>query len=144
MSDFIEEIARTVRRFTGSLVAIAQSINDYFENSTTTAVFDNCDFKIVLGQTEEAIDQLKKNQRFSMNPMTERLYKSLRKTDEYSECIIKSPSGISVHRIILDPYSRILYSSKGEEFDAVNALQNQGYSLRNAVSKVAEKFIYAN
>ncbi|MEO8402137.1 MAG: type IV secretion system protein TraC [Gammaproteobacteria bacterium] len=141
MSDFIEEIARTVRRFTGSLVAIAQSINDYFENSTTTAVFDNCDFKIVLGQTEEAIDQLKKNERFAMNPMTERLYKSLRKTDEYSECIIKSPSGISIHRIILDPYFRILSSSKGEEFDAVNSLQKQGYSLRNAVSKVAEKFI---
>lgn len=145
MSDFIEEIARTVRRFTGSLVAIAQSINDYFENSTTTAVFDNCDFKIVLGQTEEAIDQLKKNERFAMNPMIERMYKSLRKTDEYSECIIKSPSGSSVHRIILDPYSRILFSSKGEEFDAVNSLQKQGYSLRDAISKVAaEKFTYAS
>lgn len=144
MSDFIEECARTVRRFTGSLVAVAQSINDYFENSTTTAVFDNCDFKIVLGQTEEAIDQLKKKDRFAMNPMIERMYKSLRKTDEYSECIIKSPSGSSVHRIILDPYSRILYSSKGEEFDAVNSLQKQGYSLREAISKVAEKFKHAN
>ena len=144
MSDFIEEIARTVRRFTGSLVAIAQSINDYFENSTTTAIFDNCDFKIVLGQTEEAIDQLKKNDRFAMNPMIERMYKSLRKTDEYSECIIKSPSGSSIHRIILDPYSRILYSSKGEEFDAVNSLQKRGFTLRDAISKVAEKFIYAN
>lgn len=140
MSEFIEEIARTVRRFTGSLVAIAQSINDYFENSTTTAVYDNCDFMIVLGQKEEAIDQLRKNERFAMNPMQERLYKSLKKTDEYSECIIKSPAGLSVHRIILDPYSRILYSSKGQETDAVIALQKQGYSLRDAIRKVAEKF----
>lgn len=144
MSEFINTFARTVRRFTGSLVSIAQSINDYFKNNTTIAVFENSDYKIVLGQSEEAIDQLQNNERFALNPMSERLFKSLRKTDEYSECIIKSSSGLSVHRIILDPYSRILYSSKGEEFDAVKSLQIQGHSLRDAIDIVARKFNYAN
>ncbi len=144
MSEFINTFARTVRRHTGSLVSIAQSINDYFKNNTTIAVFENSDHKIVLGQSEEAIDQLKKNERFTLNPMSERLFKSLRKTDEYSECIIKSPTGLSVHRIILDPYSRILYSSKGEEFDAVKSLQAQGHSLRDAIDMVARKFNYAS
>lgn len=138
MSDFIEAFARTVRRFTGSLVCIGQSINDFFKNSASMAVYDNSDFMIVLGQKEESIDQLAKSDRFTMNPFTERLFKSLRKTDEYSECIIKSPSGLSVHRIILDDYSKILYSSKGNEFDAVNRLQAQGLSLKEAVNQVAE------
>ena len=79
-----------------------------------------------------------------MDHFTERVLKSLRKTDEYSECVIKTPSGVSVHRIILDPYSRILYSSKGEEFEAVKRLQADGYSLMDAVQRVARKFIHEN
>ncbi len=74
-----------------------------------------------------------------MDAYSERLYKSLRKTDDYSECVIKGPAGLSVHRIILDPYSRILYSSKGEEFEAVKNLREQGVSLREAVETVARR-----
>lgn len=138
MSDFIEAFARTVRRFTGSLVSIAQSINDYFKNATTLSVYENSDYMIVLGQKDESIDQLAKNERFSLNPLSAQLFKSLRKTDEYSECIIKSPSGLSVHRILLDPWSRILYSSKGREFDAVRQWQESGCSLMEAIEKVTE------
>ena len=60
--------------------------------------------------------------------------------DDYSECVIKSPQGISVHRIIFDPYSRILYSSKGEEFESVKRCQAQGLSLQAAIEQVAKKF----
>ena len=84
-----------------------------------------------------SLDQVKKQERLSMDPFTERLYKSLRKTDEYSECAIKSPSGLSVHRIVFDPYSLILYSSKGVEYDAVKAWQAKGHSLKEAISLVA-------
>ena len=70
-----------------------------------------------------------------MDPFTEKLFKSLKKTDDYSECIIKSPSGLSIHRILLDPYARILYSSKGEEFEAVKHLQAQGLSLQEAIAR---------
>jgi len=134
---FIEAGYRTARRYTGNFVTITQSINDYFKNSTSTAAFDNSDNMVILGQKSEALDQVRKNERLSMDAYTERLYKSLRKTDEYSECVIKSPSGLSVHRIIFDPYSRILYSSKGVEFDAVKRLQAQGHSLKDAISIVA-------
>jgi conjugal transfer ATP-binding protein TraC len=52
-----------------------------------------------------------------MDGYTERIYKSLKMGDCYSECVIKSSQGISVHRLMLDPYAKILYSSKGEEFE---------------------------
>jgi len=74
-----------------------------------------------------------------MDAFSERLFKSLRKTDDYSECIIKGPSGLSVHRIIFDPYSRILYSSKGEEYEAVKKLVTEGLTLRDAIAKVAKE-----
>lgn len=137
---FIETGYRTARRFRANFVTITQSINDYFKNATSIAAFENSDYNIVLGQKSESIDQVKKLDRFSLDPFSERLFKSLRKTDDYSECIIKGPSGLSVHRIIFDPYSRILYSSKGDEFEAVNKLVAQGKSLRDAIDIVARKF----
>ncbi|MHB1948907.1 MAG: type IV secretion system protein TraC [Gammaproteobacteria bacterium] len=142
-AQFIETGYRTARRYNANFVTIVQSVNDYFKNATTIALFENSDTKIILGQTTEAIDQIKKSERLSMDAYSERLFKSLRKTDEYSECVIKTPSGLSVHRIILDPYFRILSSSKGEEFEAVKALEMSGLSLEKAVEKVAEKFLYA-
>lgn len=144
VAQFIETGYRTARRYNANFVTIVQSINDYFKNAMTIASFENSDTKIILGQTAESIDLVKKNERLAMDPFSERLYKSLKKTDEYSECIIKTPSGLSVHRIILDPYSRILYSSKGEEFDAVKKLQAEGYTLRDAIEIVARKFNHEN
>lgn len=137
---FIETGYRTARRYKANFVTITQSINDYFKNSASRAAFENSDYNIILGQNSESIDQLKASGRFNLNAFSERLLKSLRKTDDYSECVIKDPVGMSVHRIIFDPYSRILYSSKGDEFEAVNKLVSQGMPLRDAIEIVARKF----
>lgn len=135
---FIETGFRTARKHNANFVTSVQSINDYFKNEASIASFENSDIKIILGQTSEAIDQINKSNRFAMDAFTERLFKSLRKTDEYSECIIKTPSGLSIHRIIFDPYARILYSSKGEEVAALKRLQAEGYTLQDAVQKMVK------
>lgn len=140
---FIEVGYRTARKFNGNFVTIVQSINDYFKNSASIAAFENSDYRLILGQTEEAIDQLKRSERLAIDPYTEHVLKSLRKTDEYSECVIKSPSALTVHRIIFDPYHRILYSSKGDEFEAVKKLEASGLTLRDAIENVAGKFNHA-
>jgi len=138
-AQFIEAGFRTARKYNANFITIVQSINDYFKNNASIASFENSDIKIILGQTTEAIDQLKKSERLSLDAFTERLYKSLRKTDDYSECIIKTPSGTSVHRIIFDPFARILYSSKGDEVDAIKLLQAQGLSLIDAVETIVKR-----
>jgi conjugal transfer ATP-binding protein TraC len=138
-AQFIETGYRRARRYNANFVTITQSINDYFKNATSIAAYENSDNNLILGQKPEAIDQLKTSQRLSLDNFTEKLLKSLKKTDDYSECIIKSPMGLSVHRILLDPYSRILYSSKGDEFEAVKAWQAKGYSLQDAIAKVARR-----
>lgn len=142
-AEFTETGYRRARRYRGNFITITQSINDYFKNAMSIAAFENSDFKLILGQTPENITQLKESKRLDLDPFTEKLLKSLKKTDEYSECAIKSSTGISVHRIILDPYSRILYSSKGDEFEAVKQLQAQGHSLHEAIALVARKFNHA-
>lgn len=137
---FIEAGYRTARKFRGNFVSIAHSITDFYKNAMSRAAFDCADFKIILGQTEEAINKLKRENIMDIDGFTERLLKSLKLTKDYSECVIKSPTGMSVHRIIFDPYSRILYSTKGEEFEAVNQLVASGTPLIDAIQQVAKEF----
>lgn len=137
---FIEAGYRTARKFNGNFISIAHSVADFHKNPMSKAAFDCSDFKIILGQTDEAINKLKHEKIMDLDGFTERLFKSLKITKDYSECIIKSPEGMSLHRIILDPYARILYSTKGGEFDAVNHLVDQGVPLINAVEQVARQF----
>lgn len=134
--DFIEAGYRTARRFNGNFVTITQSINDYYKNSASLAAFENSDFNIILGQKSDAIKKLKDEKRIELDGYTERLYKSLKVSDCYSECVIRSSEGLSVHRNVLDPYSRVLFSSKGDEFDAVKKLVESGASIVEAVEQV--------
>jgi conjugal transfer ATP-binding protein TraC len=137
---FIEAGYRTARKFRGNFISIAHSIGDFHKNPMSKAAFDCSDFKIILGQTDEAINKLKQEKIMDIDGFTERLFKSLKITKDYSECVIKSPEGLSVHRIIFDPYSRVLISTKGQEFEAVNQLVNNGMRLEDAVQEVARQF----
>lgn len=137
---FIEMGYRTARKFRGNFISIAHSVADFHKNPMTKAAFDCSDFKIILGQTDEAINKLKAEKIMDLDGFTERLFKSLKITKDFSECVIKSPDGMSVHRIILDPYSRILYSTKGEEFDAVNRLVESGMPIIEAIKQVVRQF----
>jgi len=139
-AQFIETGYRTARRYHANFVTIVQSINDYFKNSTTIASFENSDTKIILGQTPEAIDQIKRSERLPVDAYSERLLKSLRKTDEYSECIIMTANGLAVMRIIYDPYARTMYTSKGQEVEALKQLENKKYSLEKSIEIYSEKF----
>ena len=136
---FIETGYRRARRYNANFVTITQGINDYFKNATSIAAFENSAFNLILAQNREAIAQFRASKKFPMDDYTEKLFQSVRRAEDYSECVIKSPQGLSVHRIIFDPYSRILYSSKGEEFEAVKRLQAQGLSLQAAIEQVAQR-----
>ncbi|HEX4045461.1 MAG TPA: type IV secretion system protein TraC, partial [Gammaproteobacteria bacterium] len=136
-AEFIEKGYRTARRHKANFVTITQSIADYYQSPISLAAFNCSDFKVILGQTDAAINQIKKDNLMDMDGFTERLFRSIRTTSDYSEFIIKSNHGLSVHRLVLDPFSRILYSTHGDEFEMVNKLEKQGYSLIEAIEIVA-------
>lgn len=59
---------------------------------------------------------------------------------EYAEIMIMaSGSSGSISRLILDPFSLILYSTKAEEYSRVKDLQGQGLSLGDAIAQVAQE-----
>jgi len=136
--DFIESISRRARKYQGSLITITQGFAEYYANPAAGAAWQNAATKILLKQTSEAIDEAKANkQGISLDPYKERLLKDLKLTEFYSECAIINNHGISVGRLLLDPFSLILYSSKGEHVTAVKQLTSVGLACADAIDTVA-------
>lgn len=138
-SEFIEGIARRARKYRGNLITGTQSIDDYYENPAGIAAIQNTNWFCLLKQKKESIKSIKKSDRIAIDDAMEKALNSLiTVNNQYSEVMICNPAtGWSVSRLILDPYSSALYSSKGEEFAKIQKLQHEGMSLMQAVEIVA-------
>ena len=70
-----------------------------------------------------------------------KLFRTLQKVDnEYSDLIIKDAEGNHfVERLILDPFSLLLYTTQPEEYQVIKELQDQGYDIVEAIEKVLEE-----
>ncbi len=135
---FIETAARRLRKYFGGLIVGTQSINDFYATPGAQAAFDNADWMCLLSQKDESIELLKNSKRLSMDPAMERTLRSLHtEQGKYAEIMIKGPKGFAVGRLFLDPFSKILYSTKADEFAAVQSLVNQGLSLKEAIQKIS-------
>ncbi len=135
---FIETAARRLRKYFGGLVVGTQSINDFYATPGAQAAFDNADWMCLLSQKDESIEMLKNSKRLSMDPAMERTLRSLHtEQGKYAEIMIKAPKGFAVGRLFLDPFSKILYSTKANEFAAVQGLVDQGLSLKEAIQRVS-------
>ena len=58
---------------------------------------------------------------------------------KYGEALIVSDSGYAVGRLILDPFSTLLYSTKAEEFNAVENLVKQGIPVDEAIDQLIDE-----
>lgn len=137
----IESIARRARKYKGCLITITQSISDFFASPAGQAAYNNSYWRILHAQNKSNISNLIGNKQISLDPFQERLLRSIStEHGQYSEMMIQGDSGeYAVGRLLLDPYSRILYSTQAQEFAEVNALCEQGFSLADAIGKVAER-----
>lgn len=131
---FIETLARRLRKYRGSLVVGTQSINDFYQSPGAQAAFDNSDWMCFLSQKPESIDQLKKMERVSLTSQKEAKLKSVKtKHGFYAEVMICGPNGYAVARLILDPFSGLLYSTKAQDYAAVKQLTNRGLKQKDAI-----------
>jgi len=136
--EFIETAARRLRKYRGSLVVGTQTVNDFYATPAAQAAFENSDWMCLLAQKSESIRQLKKSSRISMDPAMEEMLSSIKtKQGQYAEVMVYGSHGYAIGRLLLDPYSLILYSTKPEEFAAVQQLVDGGAELADAIETVS-------
>jgi len=58
----------------------------------------------------------------------------------FSNLMIEAGNTYSFHRYFADPFTRVLFSSNGQEFGEVEALMKQGVGVAQAVYHVAQKY----
>lgn len=138
--EFIENLARTLRKYKGALITGTQNLDDFYSSSGAKAAFMNTDWLCCLAQKNESIALLKEAKKFKINASQQRMLESVdTKPGEYAEVMIMANNTGSVARLILDPFSRVLYSTTPEEVEAVRALQERGVSQKDAIEQVARE-----
>jgi len=93
----------------------------------------------LLRQKKESLMQLQKSGRFAMEESEMKLLRSVHTIHgKYSEVATYSPEGMAIGRLIVDPFTEKLYSTKGTEFDAIQKMVKQGMTLAQAVEQLSK------
>ena len=140
----LASMAKTVRKYNGSLVLGTQSLTDYFgsggdslssDDKARATIMENLSWQVFLKQKADSAERASK---IGLDKTHISLIKSLETIrNRYSESLIyQSDKEYFIGRLMLDPFSETLYSSSPEMFSRVNNLINQGCSTADAVEQV--------
>jgi len=136
---FIEQGYRTARKFGGAFMTITQGIDDYFKSGTSKAALDNADWVFLLRQKGESIKAAENSDRLMLDEPLRKLLTSVdTQQGKYSEIAILGPGGTAVGRLVVDPFTEKLYSTRAEEYTAIESMQRQGMSLVDAIERLVK------
>jgi conjugal transfer ATP-binding protein TraC len=136
-AEFIEAGYRRARKYKGAFMSATQGVDDYYRNPAAKAALDNSDWMFLLRQKPESVEMMDKLGQVTMDDAMKRLLQSLRtEHGAFSEVFIHSPAGNGVGRLIVDPYSLLLFSSRAEDFSAINAKRATGMTVSQAIEAV--------
>lgn len=134
---FIEEGYRRARKREGCFGTITQSVLDYYKNPASQAALENSDWVFLLEHKSEQLEQLAASKKLVIDDNLMRVLRSVRtEKGVYSEIYVKSPVGSGVGRLVLDPFSLLLYSTDPNDRKAIDRYRNQGMSVTDAVAQV--------
>jgi len=139
VASFIEHGFRRFRKYGGAAIVVTQSINDLYNSQSGEAIAENSAIKLLLGQTREAISRLEQSKRIDLGDYGYALLKTVHTSPgKYSEVAILTEGGLGVGRLYVEPFKKVLYSTRAEDVYAVQQYQAQGLSLMEAVNCVAQ------
>ncbi len=138
---FMEHGYRRFRKYGGAAVTITQSVNDLYRSPTGRAIVENSANMYLLGQKAEAIEGMKADRRLPLSDGGYALLKTVHTIPGvYSEIFFITERGTGIGRLIVDPFKRLLFSTRADDVNALKQLRRQGLSLQEAIHRLlAEK-----
>ena len=138
---FIETGYRTARKFGGAYMTITQGIDDYYRSPTAQAALYNSDWLFLMRQRPESLRAAGEEGRLHLDENLLRLLSSLEtRQGKYSEIAVMAPGGgVAMGRLLVDPFSEKLYTTRAEEYAALERLRREGYGLVDAIKKLLEE-----
>ena len=137
VGSFIEHGFRRFRKYGGCAIVVTQSVQDLYQTKTGEAIARNSANMYLLGQKSEDIAQLHRDERLSLNDGGYQLLKSVHTIPGvYSEIFFITEYGAGIGRLIVDPFTQLLYSTKAEDVNAIQVKREQGMSVTDAINAV--------
>jgi conjugal transfer ATP-binding protein TraC len=138
--NFIEQGFRTARKHNAGFAVITQNLEDTLNTIQGKAIAASSDTKIIMRQGDFKNYLQRYPEQFS--PLEAQMIESFgeAKTQGFSNLMISFGKMSTFHRYFCDPFSRVLFSTSGDEVSEVEFLMEQGMPLIAAVSKVAQKY----
>lgn len=139
---FIEKGYRTARRHNGSYITITQNIVDFDSpeaSSAARAAWGNSSYKAILKQSAKEFakyNQLYPDQFLPFERDMIAKFGSAKK-QWFSSFMLSVEAQSSWHRLFVDPLSRAMYSSKGEDFEFIQTKRQEGMGIHDAVYALA-------
>lgn len=139
--EFIETLARRLRKYQGALIVGTQRLEDFFSTPGAKAAFENSDWMCFLSQKQGSIQHLAESGKMPRIPGLIKAVESVVMLQgQYSEIVIcDANSNYSIARLKLDPFSNLLYSTKAEDYTKIKELMEHGLSVSEAIEKILQE-----
>ena len=137
---FIETGYRTVRRHRGAFITITQGIKDFSAGKEAEAAWNNSSTKITLLQDAKAFKQYLADNPDQFSDLEKEVIKGFRPALQtgYSSLLISAGEFSSFHRLFVDPVTRAMFSSRGQDFAFMQEAQKAGATAEEAAYMLAE------
>lgn len=138
VGDFFTLGSRTFRKYGGCIMCVSQGVNDYFERmgENGKSIWENSDFTALFSQKPESLAALRQQERLSLSDYEFELLNTVHKHgEEFSECMLVCPMGRGVIQIVVDDFTRYMFSTKGEDLARLARYQESGLTLLDAIER---------
>ena len=141
VSRFMEHAYRRFRKYGGSAIVVTQSIADLYKSDSGRAIAANSAFKLILKQSAEAIEQVKKDGHLALGDYGFYLLNTIHSIPgKYSEVMLYTEQGTGVARLVVDRFSQVLFSTSGTERTEVIENMERGMNPVEAVESYIHKY----
>lgn len=137
---FIEMGFRTARKHKGAFIVIAQMLDDLNKSVQGKAIKSSSDIQFILRQGD--FKKYVKEHPEEFDTLQETLISGFgeAKNNGYSEMMVRIGTIYSFHRLFLDPFSKVLFSSDAKEVTAIQKCLDKGMILKDAIAHVADHY----
>lgn len=136
----MEGLYRKARKDGGSIWVITQSPADCHGNPTGEVILSQSAWKLVMEQEPEEVDKIVNNgimTKFASDEFFNKLIKDIRTVKGvFSEVLICGEHGYEAVRLYVDRFTAALFSTDGEDRDAVFKLMREGVRAVDAVNMI--------
>lgn len=138
--NFIEEAARRIRKYRGSLLTVTQSYADYFQSDGAKAALTNSSWRCSLAQSGQSIRTAEAEKVIPGGDFVWDLLSTVKRGAGFSELHICDSTGTGeVFRLIIDPFSYYTFTTNPDDKNAIAELVQSGMSILEAISELADR-----